>query len=992
MTTSHPNRVTATRDGLVARLFRERGVKAEAGANAPVLLEDPESVWLVTKGHLNVFAVNVVDDAPQGTRDYLFTVVAGGLLPGVEPAWADEVGLLAVGTVGAEVLRLPIAELRAPAPELGPELKALVDEYVQAFSSAVSDRDQPQVDVLLSPGDETDVGAGLRISARRGVVWTRFRGGDLHFGDFESLPVRPEDGPFPLATGAWVVSTGPTSLQVGLGDDLIANGALWEGLRSFQRIALEWADRVFDEDRRRNHERLQTRFEADERVSRAALESLAGVIRKEAPEPLDPSAGLLLTACRMIGRVLGVEFKPAASWESGGRTASDGLRAIARASGVSYRRVVLTPGWWEKDNGPLLGFLRDVTELGSEEEWEAEELRPVALLQRGTSAYDAVHPHSGRREPVEEAIADTLEPFGYQFYRSLPSRALTAGDLWRFVTFGVWGDVRTLFLMGALGAVLGLLLPILTGTIFDSIIPSADRLQLVNVFSALIVATLASTAFQLTRSFAVIRFQTRVEAGLQMAVLDRLVRLPLPFFRAYTAGDLGLRARGISVIGRSLGGATITSILSSMVSAGAYILLFIYSVPLALLATVILAFNVLFMSGTAYFALRYAREMKAVEGRLSGLVLELLSGVAKLRVAGAEVRAFARWSREFRKQQELGYQFSRFDNNVEVFNSILSIGSTLALYWVYIILADEPGGGLTTGTFLAFNAAFGMFIGSAMQLTGTAIELIGLIPTWERAKPILATVPEVDVDNPDPGELTGRIELSHLTFRYSEDGPIVLNDVSLEAGPGEFIAFVGPSGAGKSTLLRILLGFDLPESSSVYYDGHDLGSIDVTAVRRQIGVVLQSSRLTVGDIFTNIVGTGSHTLEEAWEAVRMAGMEKEIDAMPMGMHTLVAEGGGTLSGGQRQRLLIARALVTRPRVLFFDEATSALDNRAQQIVAESIDELHATRVVIAHRLSTIRNADRIYVLDRGMIAESGTFDELMADSGLFADLAARQEA
>jgi ABC-type bacteriocin/lantibiotic exporter with double-glycine peptidase domain len=234
--------------------------------------------------------------------------------------------------------------------------------------------------------------------------------------------------------------------------------------------------------------------------------------------------------------------------------------------------------------------------------------------------------------------------------------------------------------------------------------------------------------------------------------------------------------------------------------------------------------------------------------------------------------------------------------------------------------------------------------------------------------------------------------VSHLSFRYVDDGPLVLDDVCIEAGPGEFVALVGPSGAGKSTLLRTLLGFDMPDSSSVYYDGHDLARVDITSIRRQIGVVLQSSRLTAGDIYSNIVGSGSFTMDDAWEAVRMAGLEDDIRAMPMGMHTVVAEGGGSLSGGQQQRLLIARALVSRPRVLFFDEATSALDNRAQQIVSDSIDRLHSTRIVIAHRMSTIRNADRIYVLDGGRVVQSGTYEELMAVDGLFADLAARQEA
>jgi NHLM bacteriocin system ABC transporter ATP-binding protein len=689
-----------------------------------------------------------------------------------------------------------------------------------------------------------------------------------------------------------------------------------------------------------------------------------------------------------VGGALGIDLKAAARWERSRGTLVDELRAITRASGVSYRRVALAPGWWAHDNGPLLGFVRDTPDPAPD---QAVTLRPVALIPDGASAYRAFDPASGGSERVDESIVRALEPFAYQLYRSLPARPVRPRDLWTFVTFGVGSDVRVLLTMGALGAALGLLLPVLTGRVFDTIIPGADRVQLVNVFAALVVAAVASTSFQLTRSFAMIRFHTRVGSGLQMAVLDRLTRLPLPFFRSYTAGDLAQRARGVNAIGHALGGATINAILSSLVSAGAFVLLFVYSFPLALLAVAILVLNVVFMSSTAYFSLRYAREMQDVQGRLSGVVLELLAGIAKLRVASAEVRAFARWSREFARQQALGYRFGQFGNDVQVFNSMLSIGSTLALYSVYVLIADNPGLGLTTGAFLAFNAAFGMFIASALTLTGIAIQLVELIPTWERARPILDALPEVDLERPDPGELTGRIEVSHLTFSYAPEGPTILHDVSFEAAPGEFIALAGPSGAGKSTLLRILLGFDQPESSSIYYDGHDLGTVDVTAVRRQIGVVLQSSRLTAGDIFTNIVGSGSYTHEEAWEALRMAGMEEDVRAMPMTMHTVVSEGGGSLSGGQRQRLLIARALVGRPRILFFDEATSALDNRAQQLVSESVDRMHATRVVIAHRLSTIRNADRIYVLDGGRVVQAGTFDELMTAGGLFADMAARQQ-
>lgn len=976
----------------MTRLFTERGARVSAAANSPVLLEDPESVWMVAEGYLNVFAVDVVHGEPEGPRHHLFTAEAGTIVPGMEPAWADEVGLLAAGTSSTVVLKLPLSELRNRSERLGPDLKELVERYVAAFSAAVSERHRPQVDVLLTPGDVKDVDAGSRVSARRGVAWARVEEGRLLFADLDELQVDGHGAPFPLAAGGWATATSAARIRAEDGRHLLDEGVLWDGLRVFQKTALEWVDLVLEEDRGRERARLRARLEGDEEARRVAIQALTSVIREDVAEPMDPRSSALLNACRMVGKLLDIEFEQAPKWEKEGDKIADDVRSIARASAVGYRRVALPSRWWRNDNGPILGFVRDVAPDVSRTEWETADLRPVALLPRGTSEYEMVDGETGRRETIDEERSETLEPFGYQFYRSFPARALDATDLWRFATFRIWGDLRTILLMGVLGAALGLFLPILTGTVFDSVIPAAQTGQLVNVFVALLVAAVSMAAFKLTRSFAVIRFHARAEAALQMAVLDRLIRLPLPFFRRYTAGDLGLRARGISVIGHSLGGATIDSILSSMVSAGAFVLLFWYSVPLALLSCAILTVNVLFLSVSAYLALRYAREMEAAEGRLSGLVLELLTGISKLRVAATEARAFARWSDEFRTQQQLAYRVGHFRNNVTAFNSVLTIASTLALYWAYVVLASDPDFGLTTGRFLAFNAAFGMFIGAGTELTGTAIRMIDLIPTWERAKPILDTVPEVDVDKPDPGELTGRIEANHLTFRYSSEGPVVLDDVSVEAAPGEFIALVGPSGAGKSTLLRVLLGFDLPESSSVYYDGHDLTTIDVRAVRRQIGVVLQSSRLTAGDIYTNIVGAGSYSHDEAWEAARMAGIEDEIRAMPMGMHTVIPEGGGTLSGGQQQRLLIARALVRRPRILYFDEATSALDNRAQQLVSDSIDGLHATRVVIAHRLSTIRNADRIYVLDQGRVVQSGSFDDLMAEPGLFADLAARQEA
>jgi ATP-binding cassette subfamily C protein len=293
---------------------------------------------------------------------------------------------------------------------------------------------------------------------------------------------------------------------------------------------------------------------------------------------------------------------------------------------------------------------------------------------------------------------------------------------------------------------------------------------------------------------------------------------------------------------------------------------------------------------------------------------------------------------------------------------------------------------------VAFYAAFGSFVLAAQALAEASLGLLAIVPFYERLAPILTALPESDEGRGHPGRLRGGLSVSHVRFRYHADAPWVLDDVSFDVQPGEFVALVGASGSGKSTLLRLLLGFERPGSGAVRYDGQDLSALDARAVRRQIGVVLQESRLLPTDIFRNIVGNSSRTPQDAWEAAEMAGLGEDVRQMPMGLHTVVSEGGGTFSGGQRQRLLIARAIVNRPRLIFLDEATSALDNKTQAVVTQSMDRLDATRIVIAHRLSTVVNADRIIYLEGGQVREEGTYQELLAKGGLFAQLARRQMA
>ncbi|MBJ7298098.1 MAG: ATP-binding cassette domain-containing protein, partial [Dolichospermum sp.] len=347
-----------------------------------------------------------------------------------------------------------------------------------------------------------------------------------------------------------------------------------------------------------------------------------------------------------------------------------------------------------------------------------------------------------------------------------------------------------------------------------------------------------------------------------------------------------------------------------------------------------------------------------------GLMVQTLDGIAKLRVAAAENRAFTQWAKKYSQKMKLTLSTQQVEDFMTLFNTVIPGVTAIGLFSFAVpnLSKNLGDGGLSAGQFLAFNAAFGTFVAGATSLSSTVVSVLEISVLWDRAQPILHAVPETTNQGADPGELSGAIKLDRVWFRYSENQPWVLSDLTLEVKPGEFIGITGPSGSGKSTIVRLLLGFETPVEGVVMYNGRDLATLDISKIRSQLGVVLQNSRLMGGSIWQVIAGGIPITLDQAWEAAKLAGLDRDIQEMPMQMHTRVSEGGGDFSGGQRQRLLIARSLVRQPRILIFDEATSALDNQTQEVVTQSLEKLGVTRIVVAHRQSTIRGCDRIYQL------------------------------
>lgn len=599
-----------------------------------------------------------------------------------------------------------------------------------------------------------------------------------------------------------------------------------------------------------------------------------------------------------------------------------------------------------------------------------------------------MNPASGLRRRIGGDSAEEFEPSGVMFYRPLPEEPPTFWRLLRFSLRGTRMDLRNLA-VGALVTVgLGALVPIATGQVLGVYVPTAERSLIVQVSVAVMIAGIVAAAFMLLQNLTVLRMEGRIESSLQPAVWDRLLRLPTTFFAERSTGELASAAMGVSAVRRVLSGIGPVAVQASTIGTMNIVLLLCYSVPLALAAIGMLVVIGAVFLGMGLWQLKWQRELVELGNKLNNQAFQTLRGLPKLRVAAAESFAYAAWAREFARSRELQQRAGRIRNLTTVLDAVYL---PLCALTMFMLLAGPARGSMSAGEFLTFNTAVTMLLSSVTQLTGALVSVAAALPMIEQIRPVLDEAPEVRGSSAQPGALTGALEARRLSFRYGDDGPLVLDDVSLQVGAGEFVAIVGPSGCGKSTLLRLLIGFDRPVSGSVLYDGQDLAALDQAAVRRQCGVVLQNAQPLTGSILDCICGAEEFGEEEVWQAAEMAGLAEDIKRMPMGLHTMIA-GGGAVSGGQRQRLMIAQALIRRPRVLFFDEATSALDNETQRIVIDSTRTLSASRIVIAHRLSTVMDADRVIVMADGKVVEEGAPADLLARGGHLQELVRRQMA
>ena len=950
--------------------------------NEPILLDDPQTIWVVQSGSVALFAVTVKNDITEGIRRYLFTSKPEEALFKTGSDSIDQHQLLAVPMGETELLKVDQEYFEELVVDGDTRIVTLVESWVKQINVTLSHIATPAIPVRAVGEARFSLIDGQTLQPEpEAIAWVQIQQGNARWMGLEELTLDPASGIFPLSDGMWLEAVGEVQLATQTTSAIRNPDILLGGLSQLHTQLLQYINFLEQQEAQEELQRLTERERLNRQVTAEALGELASSLGTQEATFFLEGAPLLVVA-GAVGRCLGVKIRPPAKSENLKRV-KEPLEAIVRASRLRMRQILLRDNWWEKDCGPLVAYTQ-------------EDNRPMALLPVSATRYEIFDSSDRTRLTVDALIASTLAPVAYMFYRSLPDKVLKAGDLFRFALKNCGRDILIIFLTGIAATLLGMLTPYATAILIDNAIPDSDRGLLLQVGLGLLVAAFGTAVFRLAQGFALLRVETISDASTQAAVWDRLLNLPVSFFRQYTTGDLQSRVTSISTIRRLLSGTTLITLITGLFSLLNLGLLFYYSWKLALVAVAVAIVVIVVTTLSGMLLVRKVRPLLEIKGNIFGQTVQLINGISKLHVAGAQERGFASWSKNYSRQIKLELSTQNVEDGVALFNIVMPTLTSGILFWFTIQQlesAQTTGAiGLSIGTFLAFNSAFGTFIKGATDVSNTVTSALQVIPQWKRAQPILETIPEVDLCKADPGKLMGRIAVDHVTFRYRQDGPVTLEDISLHAEPGEFIALVGGSGSGKSTIFRLLLGFEAPEDGTIYYDGQDLSGLDVEAVRRQLGVVLQNGRIMSASIFDNIASGAQITLDEAWEAARMSGFADDVAAMPMSMHTVISEGGGNLSGGQRQRLLIARALALKPRILLFDEATSALDNKTQAIVSESLDKLQVTRIVIAHRLSTIRNAHRIYVLQAGRVIQQGNFQELAAVDGLFAQLMARQMA
>lgn len=946
-----------------------------AASGTQVVLDQADLGWTVQSGRGDLFLIAIEDGKPVSQRRFLFEVGPGSMImPLLEPLAGQMVMLLVTET--SELLPVSMTALRATTQHGQdlPKVAAQFDQWIMGIVSAMA----PVVGVppdgarAIVPPDAVECQADAVVTTRTGVAWLGSKNSALTYCDGSAVSQHNGTWSIPVAAGTWVTAAAAGEVKATSTLDIFATTWWPDALREFHKFTLAALATSMAATRDATKERIAARVQSSERLTERVIGSFHSVAKtsRKAWESGAHEDERLIAVFMIVAEAIGLDL---AQREQDLIRRATSVDEAIRSARLRQRQVALRGAWWHEDMGPLIGFV-------------GEDRKPVALLPTGSGRWTMIDPVAGESVKVSAEIASQIVPTAHMLYPTLADKPIGFKE---FVKFGLNRSKRDLgiAIFAALaGAVLGLATPMAMRLAFDRFIPGHNAVQLLELAIGLALAAGISTMFRIAYDQAALRIDGRAAGGHPAAVMDRVLRLPEAAIR-FGSADLALRFGSADQVRKTISSTALMMIPAVFLTLLNGALLFYYAkwaAAVAVGAFVLLGFL------SAFFAWLQREAQKKGEQLASdiyNIVFQLVQAIAVLRTTGSEIRAFAHWGIDFAELRARSHRSRKIQT---IFETMLSAIEVIALAGIFLLLALFPGDGFTTGAFMAFIMAYGMFAASAMQIVRVVGQLVGLDVTWERAAPLLRAMPERSAQRRDPGRLSGKVDVTNVAFRYSQDAPPALQGVSIQIAAGEFVAIVGASGSGKSTMMRLLLGLDQPLQGTIQYDGQDLRHLDTELVRRQIGVVMQNGKLFPGTLFENIMGSFNGTIDDAWEAAKQAGIEPDIRSLPMGMHTVITEASAAFSGGQVQRLIIARALVGKPRLLIFDEATSSLDNVTQAVVTQSLSQLAVSRIVIAHRLTTVRQADRIYVFDKGRVAQTGTYDELVKAQGPFAEFARKQ--
>ena len=654
-------------------------------------------------------------------------------------------------------------------------------------------------------------------------------------------------------------------------------------------------------------------------------------------------------------------------------TLEEKVEYTMKVTGILARKIELTGTWSIENRDPLLVFTKN-------------NKIPILMIPKGSSGYYSVSFATGKRFRNTSNISKKLRSEAYAFYKPLPNHRLTLKEYLKYFRKSVRPiDLVGVLLMSLFVTAFGMLTPYITEKLTGQVVNDKDMTLFIMMTLFLIGAGIGFTLIRAAQAFVNSRVGIKIEKTMQETTMMRMLSLPPSFFRKYSTGALSSRFNSVLNLSNIIFNGVFLTLISAVMSL-AYMTQIVQFAPALLIPTIgVLLVNLVFSVTVALLQVKVSRQQLLLGAKESGTSYAIFSGIQKIRLAGAEKRAFARWAKDFSKWGEPAYHPPLIIRLSSVISLIISL-----LGWVAIYITATASN-IPVSSYMAFTSSFGTLSAMVATLTGLFTIFARVRPVLEMARPIIEEETEDDTSKEMVESLNGSIKLENIKFRYEEDGPDILNNFSLDIKEGEYIGIVGKTGCGKSTLVRLLLGFEKPYEGHIYYDGKDIDTINLPSLRSKIGSVTQNGGVFHADIFSNIIITAPNLSEDdAWAAAEVAGIADDIRNMPMGMRTMISEGQGGISGGQKQRLMIARAIVNKPKILIFDEATSALDNKTQKSISESINHLNCTRIVIAHRLSTIKECDRIIYMEDGQILESGKYDELIKKQGKFAELVERQ--